>query len=96
MPHLLQYVSNRNYYGRIKLNGKLIRASLETAVRTTACNGQFSPVAPVTGHWDELQTIDPGSNEIMPPGSLTVKVRSKDAASWNAINLRAVQLTPAD
>jgi hypothetical protein len=36
VPHLLQYVSNGNYYGRIKLNGKLIRESLETAVWTTA------------------------------------------------------------
>jgi hypothetical protein len=25
VPHLLQYVSNGNDYGRIKLNGKLIR-----------------------------------------------------------------------
>jgi integrase len=36
VPHLLQYVSNGNYYGRIKLNGKIIRESLETAVWTTA------------------------------------------------------------
>jgi hypothetical protein len=36
VPHLLQYVSNDNYYGRIKLNGKVIRESLETAVWTTA------------------------------------------------------------
>jgi hypothetical protein len=36
VPHLLQYVSNSNYYGRIKLNGKVIRESLETGVWTTA------------------------------------------------------------
>jgi integrase len=36
VPHLLQYVSNGNYYGRIKLNGKIIRESLETTVWTTA------------------------------------------------------------
>jgi hypothetical protein len=36
VPHLLQYVSNGNYYGRKKLNGKVIRESLETAVWTTA------------------------------------------------------------
>jgi integrase len=36
VPHLLQYVSNGNYYGRIKLNRKLIRESLETSVWTTA------------------------------------------------------------
>jgi len=36
VPNLLQYVSNGNYYGRIKIGGKLIRESLQTAVWTTA------------------------------------------------------------
>ena len=35
-PHLLQYVSNANYYARIKVNGKVIRESLKTTVWTTA------------------------------------------------------------
>jgi hypothetical protein len=35
-PHLLQYVSNGNYYGRIKVGGKIIRQSLETTVWTVA------------------------------------------------------------
>ena len=36
MPNLLQYVSNSNYYGRIKVSGKTIRESLNTDVWTTA------------------------------------------------------------
>lgn len=36
VPHLLQYVSNGNYYGRIKVGGKIIRESLQTDVWTTA------------------------------------------------------------
>jgi len=36
VPNLLQYVSSGVYYGRIKVNGKLIRQSLETTVWTTA------------------------------------------------------------
>ena len=36
VPHLLQYVSNNDYYARIRINGKLIRESLETGVGTTA------------------------------------------------------------
>jgi integrase len=36
VPHLLQYVSNGNYYARIKVNGKTIRESLKTGVWTTA------------------------------------------------------------
>jgi len=36
VPHLLQYVSNGNYYARIKINGKIIRESLRTSIWTTA------------------------------------------------------------
>ena len=36
VPNLLQYVSNENYYARIKVDGKLIRESLKTTVWTTA------------------------------------------------------------
>ncbi len=36
MPNLLQYVSSGNYYGRIKVHGKLIRESLRTSVWTAA------------------------------------------------------------
>jgi integrase len=36
VPHLLQYISNGNYYGRIKVGGKIIRESLKTDVWTTA------------------------------------------------------------
>jgi integrase len=36
VPNLLQYVSNSNYYGRIKVGGKLIHQSLKTDVWTTA------------------------------------------------------------
>ena len=36
VPHLLQYVSNGKYYGRIKIGGKVIRENLQTAVWTTA------------------------------------------------------------
>lgn len=36
VPHLLQYVSNGNYYGRIKLDGRIVRESLGTSVWTVA------------------------------------------------------------
>ena len=36
VPCLRQYVSNGNYYGRIRVNGKLIRTSLKTNVWSTA------------------------------------------------------------
>ena len=36
IPHLLQYVGSGTFYGRTKVDGKLIRQSLETDVWTTA------------------------------------------------------------
>jgi hypothetical protein len=36
VPHLLQYFSNSNNYGRIKVGGKIIRESLKTDGWTTA------------------------------------------------------------
>jgi hypothetical protein len=36
VPNLLQYVSNSNYYGRIKVGGKTIRESLTTDVWSIA------------------------------------------------------------
>jgi hypothetical protein len=36
VPHLLQYICNANYYGRIKTDGKTIRESLKTDVWATA------------------------------------------------------------
>jgi hypothetical protein len=35
VPHLLQYVGNNNYYGRIKVSDKIIRESSDTDVWTT-------------------------------------------------------------
>ena len=36
VPNLIQYVSNGNYYGRIKVGGRIVRESLKTDVWTTA------------------------------------------------------------
>jgi integrase len=36
VPHLLQYVISGNYFGKVKINGRSIRQSLQTTVWTTA------------------------------------------------------------
>jgi integrase len=36
VPHLLQYVTSGNYFGKVKIKGKVIRQSLETTVWSTA------------------------------------------------------------
>ena len=46
-----------------------------------------------TGDWDKFQGSTAGRIELKAPGTRVVKVRAKDAASWKAINVRAVKLT---
>ena len=36
VPHLLQYVISGNHFGKVKINGKTIRQSLQTTVWSTA------------------------------------------------------------
>ena len=48
-----------------------------------------------TGSWTEFRETDIGQLKIEQPGDQTVKVRPKDAASWKAINLRLIKLSPA-
>lgn len=82
VPHLLQYVTNGNYYGRIKIGGKLIRESLQTTVWTTA----------KVRLADFLKTRQENRNQIDPPlfsqavelfkieteNDTTIKERSKE------------------
>jgi hypothetical protein len=56
----------------------------------------ISAQAPVTGSWEEFQTIELGRIQIKQPCNLLVKVHAKDSASWKAINLNSIQLTPLD
>lgn len=57
VPHLLQNVSNGNYYGRIKIGSKLIRESFQTTVWTTA---KLRPA-------DFLKTRQENRNQVDPP-----------------------------
>jgi hypothetical protein len=36
VPHLLQYVISGNYFGKVKINRRTVRKSLQTSVWTTA------------------------------------------------------------
>ncbi|MEI7940923.1 MAG: alpha-L-fucosidase [Verrucomicrobiota bacterium] len=48
-----------------------------------------------TGSWSEFRETDIGQLKIEQSGDQTIKVRPKDAASWKAINLRFIKLSPA-
>jgi hypothetical protein len=47
-----------------------------------------------TDGWDKFSTVDIGLVEIKQAGEFAASVRAKDAASWKAINLNSLQLTP--
>jgi alpha-L-fucosidase len=47
-----------------------------------------------TGDWGTFKTLDLGTIELRQGGQV-ISVRPKDAASWKALNLRYVKLTPA-
>ncbi|HTY87065.1 MAG TPA: alpha-L-fucosidase [Candidatus Acidoferrum sp.] len=49
---------------------------------------------PQTSGWDQFTTVALGRVELQAPGDFVVKVRARDAASWHAINLNALRLTP--
>ena len=55
---------------------------------------KLSAKIPQTAGWDKFSTTDLGTVKIPSAGDLTVSVRAKDAASWKAINLNSVRLTP--
>jgi tRNA threonylcarbamoyladenosine modification (KEOPS) complex Pcc1 subunit len=48
----------------------------------------------VTGGWDQFQTVDLGQIQIKQAGEVVVKVRARDAAGWQAINLNSLMLVP--
>ena len=60
-----------------------------------AAGQQLSGKAPQTGAWSEFRQTDVGQLKIEQAGDQTIKVRPKDAATWKAINLRFIKLTPA-
>lgn len=47
-----------------------------------------------TGSWDQFTPVELGSVKLEAPGQLQVRVRPRDAATWQAINLRAITLSP--
>jgi alpha-L-fucosidase len=56
---------------------------------------QLTGKVPQTGNWSEFHETAVGQLKLDQPGDQTLKVRPKDAATWKAINLRCLKLTPA-
>jgi alpha-L-fucosidase len=79
-----------------KVSATVATLNTDASFIIEAGGAQIIAQAPVTGSWDNFQTIDLGQIQITQPGNLAVKIRAKDSASWKAINLNSVQLTPVD
>lgn len=64
---------------------------------TVEIGGQSLTAAPpASGGWDKFSTTSLGKVEIKQNGKLNVAVRATDPATWRAINLNSVRLTPFD
>jgi alpha-L-fucosidase len=55
---------------------------------------QVTTGLPASGDWGAFKVIDLGQLELPNAGEQVINIRPKDAASWKAINLRFVKLTP--
>ena len=80
--------------GIFNVSATVATPNAEASFVVEAGNETFNVQAPQTGSWDTFQTIDIGRFQIIQPGELVVKVRAKDKATWKAINLNSVELTP--
>ena len=81
--------------GTYKVSASTATVNGEAEFVVEAAGQQLTGKAPQTGDWAEFRETDVGELKIEQPGDQTLKVRPKDAATWKAINLRFIKLTPA-
>jgi len=60
VPHLLQYVISGNYFGKVKINGKTVRKSLQTTVWS---NAQLKLNDFLKTHRENRNQVDPASSK---------------------------------
>jgi alpha-L-fucosidase len=82
---------------RLSASCSTVHAGAEFVVEVgpTPAGQQLVGKPPRTSGWADFRLVDLGRIEVKQPGELTIKVRSRDAASWKAINLRGLRLTKA-
>lgn len=64
------------------------------AIALEAAGATRDAKVPGTGSWDTFADVDLGQVELTDAKPTTVTVRARDAASWKALNLRDVKLSP--
>ncbi len=81
--------------GTYKVSASTASVNDEVEFVVEAAGQHITGKAPQTGNWAEFRETDVGQLKLEHPGDQTLKVRPKDAATWKAINLRCLKLTPA-
>jgi alpha-L-fucosidase len=79
--------------GKFKVSANY-SACNDSAVVVELAGKRLAAKAAKTAGWDDFKGVGLGQIEITQPGEQLVAVRAKDAATWKAINLRAVRLQP--
>ena len=82
--------------GKYNVTATVAAAAGEATFVVEVGTERLAANVPATGGWDRFATTSLGTVEIKQAGDLTLNIRAKDAASWHAINLNAIQLTPAE
>jgi alpha-L-fucosidase len=71
-----------------------IAGLVESAFVVEAAGQSLAGASAATGAWDKFQAVTVGTLDLKQAGVVEIKIRPKDAASWKAINLRGLKLTP--
>ena len=80
--------------GTFKITASTASTNGDIEFVVEAAGQQLTGKAPQTDTWSEYRETDVGQLKLEQPGDQIIKVRPKDAATWKAINLRFVKLTP--
>jgi alpha-L-fucosidase len=80
--------------GTYQVNATIAAAAGDAEFVVEAGVEQLIAKVPQTAGWDKFTVVDLGAVQIKSAGDFTLKVRAKDAATWRAINLNSVRLTP--
>jgi len=81
--------------GTYEVTGSIAAAIGESALVIEIPGQQVAAKIAKTRSWDDFRSARLGKLQVAQGGTLVLKARPRDAASWKAINLRSLRLTRA-
>jgi alpha-L-fucosidase len=82
--------------GHYKISATVATISNDAKFVVDVGGQTVNAVAPQTGGWHQFATTELGTVDVKQAGSNVVNVRAADAATWKAINLNSIRLTPSE